>query len=129
MGLFDKFFTPSDLTKSVSKIKWVNLNSLIQIEELNKESEEKLIVIFKHSTRCGISRLALNNFEQNYSYPEEKVTPYIVDILNYREVSDKIASLYNVWHESPQLLIIKDSKVMEHDSHGNIDVNTIEKYL
>lgn len=129
MGLFDKIFGSSDVEKgNKPKIDWNALTSLSQLDEIVEESKEKTVVVFKHSTRCGISRMALSGFERDFEPSNSNLEFYYLDILNYRELSNQIAAGFGVWHESPQLLIIKDEKVVYHASHGQIDAKKIENY-
>lgn len=130
MGLFDKIFGGQEnqgLNEKV--IKWENLTGDSQLGAIIEESNKNVIVIFKHSTRCGISRMAFNSFEKDFNYTEEEVKCYYLDILNYRDVSNKVEERFNIRHESPQLLVLKSGRVIDHESHGNIDVKSIEKYL
>ena len=129
MGLFSKIFGGSGAKKeSVSKVNWNALTDLSQLDEIVEESKEKAIVIFKHSTSCGISRMVLSGFERDFDSSNDELKLYYLDILNYRELSNQIAAGFGIWHESPQLLIIKEEKVIYHASHGEIDAKKIENY-
>ena len=46
---------------------WNELTELEQLEALINQSEEQPVLIFKHSTRCSISRFALKQFENEFS--------------------------------------------------------------
>lgn len=130
MGLFDKFFgSPSDPDINENVVKWENLTDLSQLDQIIEESNKKIIVIFKMSTRCGVSRMAFNVFEKDFDYNEEQVKCYYLDILNYRTVSNEVADRFKIIHESPQLLVLKNGRVIDDKSHGNIDAKSIEKYL
>lgn len=130
MGLFDKIFgSPTNPDINKNGIKWKNLTDVSQLDKIIEESNKKIIVIFKMSTRCGISRMAFNEFEKDFHYTEEEVKCYYLDILNYRSVSNEIANQFKITHESPQLLVIKSGRVIDYKSHGNIDAKSIEKYL
>ena|SRR5690606_158559 len=130
MGLFDKFFgSPPDPDINENVVKWENLTDLSQLDQIIEESNKKIIVIFKFSTRCGISRMVFSAFEKDFHYAEEEVKCYYLDILNYRAVSNEIANRFKITHESPQLLVLKSGRVIDYKSHGNIDAKSIEKYL
>lgn len=98
---------------------WIPLNQLEQLNEIKKISVNKTIAIFKHSTRCGISRNVISRFEKQFAN-QEQIEFYYLDLLNFREISNTIASHFNVTHQSPQLLIIKNGKVINHASHHHI---------
>jgi bacillithiol system protein YtxJ len=129
MGLMDKLFkSQRDVAKEEMKgIAWENLESIDQLHNLVKNSKIKTKVIFKHSTRCGISRMALNNFERNYESLDQQVTYYLLDLLKFRDVSDAIAGELNVAHQSPQVIVLKDGLVIHTESHHGIDIKKIQQ--
>ena len=111
-------------------MKWIALNSEEQLKEINTSSEEKHYLIFKHSTRCPTSSMALNRLERNWNEELYKeITPYYLDLVKFRSVSDKTASNYNVTHESPQILIIKGGKCIYNTSHMAISVDAIKEQI
>ena len=107
-----------------TSIEWKNLTKLDELEALERASEEKPVMIFKHSTRCGISAMALNRFERAYE-KEANFDPYYLDLIANRELSNEIANRYGVIHESPQALLIVEGKVVHDSSHNGIDFNEI----
>lgn len=109
-----------------SKINWIPLTHINQLGEIVFNSNEKPAVIFKHSTRCSISRMALKQFEREFDLQDE-VTPYFLDLIAYREISNEIASRFNVYHESPQILLIKDGKLVYDASHSDIDAVALKE--
>lgn len=132
MGLFGKVFkSERDIVKKeIEEVPWHALTETRQLDEIEKESEKKPIVIFKHSTSCGISRMVLNNLERNYDLPRDKeVKLYFLDLLANRELSNEVAKRFAVRHESPQMIILKDKKVVHHASHQSIDLQSIKDHL
>lgn len=127
MSMFGKLFGDSNSKDtSSSSIEWNDLTDLKQLEEIAEESAETPVIIFKHSTRCSISRMALKNFEREYNIQEGSAKPYFLDLLEHRDISNAIASQFNVEHQSPQLLLIKDGKVVYHTSHSDIDAEAVK---
>ena len=121
MTLFKSIFGDSENNNSnASKINWIELNDLGQLNEIMDLSHEQPVVIFKHSTRCSISRMALKQFENEFDL-EGTVTPYFLDLLNHRDISQEIATRFDVYHQSPQLLLIKEGKSIYDASHSDID--------
>ncbi|MFI1743343.1 bacillithiol system redox-active protein YtxJ [Thalassobellus sediminis] len=124
MGLINKIFGGISEKKEEKVLPWIALNTLSQLETIEEKSSTKTQVIFKHSTRCGISRMVLNQFVEACSLSENDLDLYYLDLLEYRDVSNKIAAKFQVMHQSPQLLIIKNGVTVKHDSHGSInDIN------
>jgi len=116
--LFDNFFNKDKSENS-------NLNRIIlidedQLDEILNSSIQKTILIFKHSTRCGVSSMALKRFEKKISKSTNDFDFYYLDILKNRNLSNSIATKFNVYHESPQLLVIKNKQLIAHASHFDI---------
>jgi bacillithiol system protein YtxJ len=86
-------------------------------------------LIFKHSTRCSISRFVLNAFIANYGYSPQDFGAWYLDLLVYRSISDRIAQRLDVVHESPQLIVIKNGKTLESASHENINNLLLSEFL
>ncbi len=130
MGMFEKLFGGSSSTEKKEKkeLPWKQLTGMSQLDEIAAASHQKPQVIFKHSTRCGISRAVINRFEATYDL-EDTIDLYYLDLLSYRDISNEIAQRFQVWHESPQLLIIKDGKAVHHASHGSISPDMAKYYI
>lgn len=103
---------------------WIVLTDLGQLNEIITLSHENAILIFKHSTRCPVSRMALKEVEQGV-INTKKIMGYYLDLLNYRNISNEIAIKFNVEHQSPQVLLIKDGEVYYVSSHEMIESETI----
>lgn len=128
MSLFKNMFGGSGEPEKESNMAWRALTDLGQLNEIVNESTEKPVVIFKHSTRCSISRMALRQFEQEFDL-EEKVVPYYLDLLEHRDISNEIANRFGVYHQSPQLILIKDGKAIYDRSHESIDANKLVDFI
>lgn len=108
---------------------WHQLTDLSQLNALVNTSKEQstnelTVLIFKHSTRCSISSMALNRLEAKW-VANESVKPYMLDLLNYRDISNEIASVFDVEHASPQVLLIKNGQCFYHNSHNGISYSGI----
>lgn len=128
MSLFKNIFGSDDSEKNTSKIAWNQLTDLGELQEIITRSEAQPVVIFKHSTRCSISRMALKQFENEFD-SEAKITPYFLDLLNHRDVSNEIATKFNVQHQSPQIVIIKNGVSVYNASHSDIDAADLKRFL
>jgi bacillithiol system protein YtxJ len=122
MSMFGKLFGDSNSKdNSSSGMDWNDLTDLKQLDEIISESEQTPVVIFKHSTRCSISRMALKNFEREYNIEIGDAKPYFLDLLEHRNISNEIALRFEVVHQSPQLILIKNGKAVYTTSHSDID--------
>ena len=119
MNLFKNIFTSETQNADSNRIA---LTDAGQIEDIIKSSAETPVLIFKHSTRCGMSTMILKRFDNKIS---NLSTPYyFLDILKHRPLSNLIQDKFDIRHQSPQLLVIKNGKVTAHDSHyGVLDVD------
>ncbi|WP_350288302.1 bacillithiol system redox-active protein YtxJ [uncultured Croceitalea sp.] len=130
MGLFGSLFSGnSDAKKEEKVLPWIPLQSMGQLDEIEKKSKTKTQVIFKHSTTCGISRMVLNMFVDTYGIDSEHMDLYFLDLHAYRAVSNEVAIKFQVLHQSPQLLIIKNGVTVFHTSHGAISEVSLEQFV
>lgn len=129
MSLFNSLFGSSEEKKETTgKINWIPLQFVGQLDEIAAISSQKPAVIFKHSTRCSISRFALKQFEKEFTL-EDSVDAYFLDLLEYRDISNEIASRFGVYHQSPQLLLIKNGQSIYDASHDAIDAGDLAERL
>ncbi|WP_194776691.1 bacillithiol system redox-active protein YtxJ [Pararhodonellum marinum] len=105
---------------------WNTLDRLDQITELKLLSQEKPVLIFKHSTRCSISSMAWNRLKRNWKDDDaHKIQPFFLDLIRFREISDQVAQEFQVFHESPQVILIKGGKAVYNTSHLGIQYQEI----
>lgn len=130
MGIFDSIFGKNDNTnKPTHSFPWKLLTHESQLrDEVIIDSHNKPVLLFKHSTRCIISRTALAQFERNYTF-DTAFDLYYLDLISYRAVSNAIASQFEVIHQSPQILVIKDGTCVYSASHENIDATILERFI
>lgn len=125
MSLFNSLFGSSEEKKVTgSKINWIPLQYIGQLDEMVAVSDQKPALIFKHSTRCSISRFALKQFENEFAL-EDRIDAYFLDLLEYRDISNEIANRFQVLHQSPQLLLIKNGQSVYDASHSDIDAGDL----
>lgn len=131
MGLFNSIFgsTKGKENKSDDASPWIMLTELGQLDIIEEKSASRTQVIFKHSTTCGVSRMVLNGFERNPIFKENSVDFYFLDLHRHRDISDEIAQKFQVFHQSPQLLVIRNGQTVAHDSHGGVNEIHLGKYI
>lgn len=106
---------------------WKSLTASSELEQVRTASFVRPQVIFKHSTRCGISSGALSRLNQHV-FPED-ADFHLLDLIQYRSLSNEIAVEWNIRHESPQLLLIWQNKVVYHASHRQIIYTELTQQL
>ena len=106
---------------------WIPLNTLEQLESIKEKSQATPQLIFKHSTRCSISTMALNRFERATTKPT--IDFYFLDLIANRQISNAVAEQFKVHHESPQILLIKNGECIYDESHNGILMDELIEQL
>lgn len=124
MGIFNR-------SKGESKpsINWSKLESISDLDQAIELSFEKPVLLFKHSTRCSISSMALNRTESGWDISNDDLSPFYLDLIAHRDVSAAIAEKLNVFHQSPQIILVKEGKAVLDASHNEIRVDLIKSGL
>jgi bacillithiol system protein YtxJ len=102
---------------------WITLDSIEQLDQIAKASNTKPQLIFKHSTTCSISKMAFSRFER--AEAPETIDFYYLDLLNFRNISNAIAEKFQVNHESPQVILIKNEACVYDESHYGIMMDEV----
>ena len=108
---------------------WNSLTSKDQLQTIDQNSHIKPVAIFKHSTRCGISSMAEHALKNGWNWTDEDLDFYHLDLLSFRDISNEIASHYNVVHQSPQLIWIEGGQASDVRTHHAIEPSVIEGWL
>ncbi|MFM6976818.1 MAG: bacillithiol system redox-active protein YtxJ [Sphingobacteriaceae bacterium] len=106
---------------------WIPLTDLHQLNTI--KSAQGYTLIFKHSTRCSISLMAKKKFELESEALPADVPVYFLDLLSYRDISNTIAEIFQVPHQSPQLLVIKDGECIFESTHSEISAEEAAEQL
>jgi len=116
MGLF---------SKSRSNIEWHQLEEVSQLDDIIEASKNKPQMIFKHSTRCGVSSMVRSRLDGEWSH-NEKITPWHLDLLRYRNISNEIAERFGIHHESPQMILLVNGEVKQYISHASLSAKDLD---
>lgn len=104
---------------------WNIIQSEDDLQKAIQASYEKKTIIFKHSTRCFISKTVLKNFENEMEELQKDYHFYFLDLLAYRSISNKIADGFEIRHESPQVIVLENGNPVKNFSHQSISLKTI----
>ena len=110
-------------------INWLPITTIEQLEEIKEISKAEPVFIFKHSTRCGISSMVIKRFESLFKEEHQHLKVYYLDILNYRSISDEVGYNFQVMHQSPQLLIVKNGVSIHNASHYDITITDLSTFI
>lgn len=104
---------------------WQKLNTEAALDHIKEASFNRPQLIFKHSISCGISAHILDGLETATKQLSSSMDLHYLDLINHRNVSNLTASKFGVPHQSPQVILIKDGKVVYNASHFSIDASLI----
>ena len=102
---------------------WITIHDENHVEEIKEKSKIRPQVIYKHSVRCGVSSVVKSRLEKA-KLPTD-IDYYYLDIIHFRSISNKIAEEFRVYHESPQVLLIRDGQCVYEESHMGITAQEI----
>ncbi|MFD2528537.1 MULTISPECIES: bacillithiol system redox-active protein YtxJ [Polaribacter] len=133
MGIFNNVFGGNSDKKSKpekkSYLNWIPLNSIDQLEIIEKQSETEAVLIFKHSTRCGISSMVIKQFENLFLEEHQNLKVYYLDLLSYRNISDEVGYKFQIMHQSPQLIVVKNGVSVHNASHYDITQTNLSRFI
>lgn len=102
---------------------WIEINDESQLSDVKNLSLAKPQLIFKHSTRCPVSSMAKTRLERGTT--PDNIDFYYLDLIKYRPISQLVAEKFDVSHESPQILLIKNGSCIYDESHSGINMDDI----
>ena len=129
MGLFNKILGSKVKEEKETNVNWIPLNSLEQIKTIKELSKSETILVFKHSTRCGISKMVIKQFENLFLEEHQNLKVYYLDLLNNRDISAEIGAMFQVMHQSPQLIVVKNEVSVYHASHNDITEIDLSRFI
>ena len=103
------------------KARFKEINSTEKLDELFEQSNEKAVVLFKHSLTCPIS----SGVYEEISNADADIN--LVVVQTARNISTAIADKTGVRHETPQAIVLKDGKVVYHASHYDVTAEDVEE--
>jgi|JI91814CRNA_FD_contig_71_167574_length_548_multi_2_in_0_out_0_1 bacillithiol system protein YtxJ len=106
-------------------LSWIALTDEAQLFTIIERSQQTPCLIFKHSTRCSISSVAKLRLETRWDFASSEMEAYYLDLIQYRTISNAIAARFEVYHQSPQVLVIKNGECIFDASHLDISVERL----
>ncbi|MGB3585337.1 MAG: bacillithiol system redox-active protein YtxJ [Tunicatimonas sp.] len=111
-------------------MEWKPLTTPEQIEKIKQDSQQHPVIIYKHSTRCGISSMVLSRLERAWNSSEIPTADvYFLDLIRNRDISQAVAATFNVQHESPQVLVINQGQCVYDASHTMVSYPKIKEQV
>jgi bacillithiol system protein YtxJ len=100
---------------------FLTVSDIETLEGLSERSNETPVVIFKHSTTCGVSSIAYRELARVQGVVA------LVEVQSAREISREIEARTGIEHESPQVIILRNGKAVWHASHSRIKADAVEQ--
>ncbi len=92
------------------------LNSDSDLDAVLAASHVAPVIILKHSETCGVSLMVRERLVDS----PLPAAVHEVSVQRQRGVSNRIASLFGVRHESPQVFVVARGAVTWHSSHNGV---------
>lgn len=108
---------------------WIPLTDVGMLDKIKQRSFMVPCLIFKHSTRCNISSIAQYRLNDDWDFAPTELEGYYLDLIAYRDVSHAVAEVFSVYHESPQVLVIRNGECVYDASHLDVAVDDIKSAL
>lgn len=124
MGFLNQIFGKKE-EQDESKSLWKKIETQKDLDLAIEKSFKQKVLIFKHSTRCFISKTVLKSFERQMENSDKEQSYYFLDLIAHRDISNEIESRFDVTHQSPQLIALENGKAIYNASHQSIDLDKI----
>jgi bacillithiol system protein YtxJ len=107
----------------------VRLQQIDEFDRLLAQSNERPLLLFKHSLTCGTSAEALDELIEHLNDDKLDAEYAIVTVQSHRELSNAISARLKVRHETPQALLIYDGRVIWSASHFRVTANAMQSAI
>ncbi len=124
MGFLNQIFGKKE-EQDESKSLWKRIETQKDLDLAVEKSFQQKVLIFKHSTRCFISKTVLKSFERQMEKSDKEQSYYFLDLIAHRDISNEIESRFDITHQSPQLIALENGKAFYNASHQSIDLDKI----
>jgi bacillithiol system protein YtxJ len=108
---------------------WTAITTLEQLTNITEISKSTPCIIYKHSTRCNTSEMMKFVIENDWQFSENEVRPFYLDILKYQDIAIAIADQFQVHHQSPQILLIKNEECTYDADNMEISIEELTESL
>ena len=99
-----------------------NFHTTTHLSEILDTSQRESVIVFKYSAECGTSSELKIQLEKATAEKKLNSPIYIVVVQDHPALSKKIAEMFDITHESPQIIILTKGKVTYTAHHRDIDI-------
>jgi bacillithiol system protein YtxJ len=106
------------------------LHDVDAFEQAIAESQDRPVLLFKHSRYCGVSCEAMDELQSHIDGRGDAGVSYkVITVQTHRNVSDAIAQRLGIRHETPQAILLRDGKAVWNASHFRITASQLDQVL
>jgi bacillithiol system protein YtxJ len=106
-----------------------SLSGMDDLERALAGTDERPLLLFKHSFSCGVSVEALDELVAHLNQRKLDANYAMVTVQTHREVSNAVAKQLGVRHESPLALLFRDRRVVWSASHFRVTAAAVDAAL
>ena len=104
-----------------------NINT---IDEYKKQiTLNNIYLVFKHSNKCEVSKVVYKRLQDALDNKTLNISIFMLVVQDSRELSDFIEKETKIKHETPQIILFKDGKVIYTESHYKILSEIVASYV
>ncbi len=103
----------------------VPIESLAQLESLLTGPDQRPLLLFKHSRSCGTSAQAFDELVEHLDTQATTARYAVVTVQSHRDVSNAVSSTLGIRHETPQVLLIDDRRVVGSATHFRVTADAV----
>lgn len=108
----------------------VPLQDIESLDEAIAESQDRPVLLFKHSRYCGVSCEALDELHSHIESRAAGAVAYkMITVQTHRPLSDAVAQRLGIRHETPQAILLRDGKAVWNASHFRITASQLDQLL
>lgn len=100
-------------------------NTIEEWNDILDQSNKEPVLVLKHSNTCPVSAKGYAEVEK-FSKENPAVKVFVLIVQDALELKQQIAEEVDIVHESPQILFLKDRKVVYSANHHDITVEKLQ---
>lgn len=106
----------------------MSIEAVADRERLEELLRAEVVVVYKHSPRCSISRRTIVQMEE-FAEQHPDIPVAMIDVVEQRELSDLIVRELKIRHKSPQAIIVRNGEVVRETSHFSIRAKVLSEHV
>ncbi len=105
------------------------VRDVAHLEALVAASSDRPLLLYKHSRSCGTSHEALDELQAHLAEAPRDATYAIVTVQGQRDLSDAITECFQLRHETPQAILVRDGQMVWSASHFRVTADAVARAI